>query len=362
MILVQIQNSWQLDLVRLYKHRSDFKTYYYNLVVSEVFQKSGHRRLGTDLTIFFCDNHYCNVDNLDYKKLHCFLCQFFCSVSFVSDNPYDLKFDPDYWSLAEHQNADRGLFVAMSAAMPSINAVATKMFGLHILRPDTHRLALLVALHRQGLLPHVDVRLGFRSNEFTMLEYRRSSNIDTVCFDFDIAPRELFDLIDSLPEGDRNNFQDNATTQGRDHVAKDTEKNLLSGHFAIELVCASSVHDHVVDFGEKIMRPMLCRQPFVWISSADSNRRLADWGFKTFNEFWNESWDHYEEEWLPTKIDEIAKTCKHIVDTYEINDIKNLCRHIVTHNFNRLHLCVSAGWSEQLWPCTSDSLAAIWSK
>jgi hypothetical protein len=360
MILVEIQNSWQLDLVRLYKSRGDFKKYYWNLVIAEVFGKSGSKGLRQDLTIFFNDNHFCNVDNLDYKNLHAFFRNFFRTVVFVSDNPYDAALDPDYFtwlfdnkSLTDiaNQLTERQLFYDMCLQQDvSLPDVPKKMFGLHLLRPDVHRLGLLVALHRKGLLEHVDVRLGFRSEEFGNPEYRRSSNIDTVCFEFDICHRDLFDLIDNQPMGDRINFQDNAAYRGIDHIRQDSKKNIYHTKFAIELVCASSIHDHVFDQGEKILRPMILRQPFIWLASANSLRILKNEGTDIFDNIWDVSWDRYTEGWLPTKIDEVVKTCEFILTNFTIESVKEATRPGVENNFDMIeHTLGNSKLSADKW-------------
>jgi hypothetical protein len=339
MILVEIQNSWQLDLVRLYRHRKDFKKYYSNLVVTEVFVESGAEGLGQDLTVFFSDNHFCNVDNLDYKKLHKFLSQFFRTVSFASENPYDTVLDPEYFTLAANRNdpSHKKLFYDLCRQRTkNPDVLPEKMFGLHVLRPDVHRLGLLVELHRQGMLEHTDVRVGFRSEEFSNPEYRRSSNIDTVCFEFDICHQDLFRLIDSLPLGDRINFQDNATYRGKDHVTKDAEKCDAHSKFAIELICASSIHDHVWDHGEKIRRPMILKQPFLWLGPADCMRVLKLEGADIFDDVWDVSWDQYTESWLPTKIHLMVRTCEYIVKNFDVTAIKDQTLKGVEHNFEML--------------------------
>lgn len=334
MIFVEILNSCQLDLIRIYKYRHDFNEYYYNLVVAEVFKAANRPRPNEDLIIFFCDNHYCNIDNLDYKKLHRFLRKFFRTVSFVTDNVYDYCADPEVWAPAIHINANLKLFAKLSLKNLSLSRRDTlpgKMFGLHILRPDTHRLGLLVELHRQGILDNVDVRLGFRSHEFTQIEFRRSCNIDSVCFEFDICHRDLFQLIDSLPFGGRLHYRDNSC-QGIEQVKKDVGKNQHSD-FAIELVCASSINDHIFGFDEKIARPMILKQPFIYVASANTYKLLNYLGFQTFSHIWSESWDQYKESWLVPKIKEIAQTCKNIVDRYSINQVIELAQPQTEKNF-----------------------------
>jgi hypothetical protein len=339
MIFVEIQNSWQIDLFRIYRNRGAFKDAYFNHVLAEVFkQSSQHDSLQDDLIIFFSDNHFCNVDNLDYKRLHAILLKHFKTVSFVSDGSYDFYLDPEYWSIADRINVGHGKFVKMflqSVNQSVPNNPPSKMFGLHILRPDVHRLGILVELWRRDLLAHTDVRLGFRSHEFGNTEYRRSGNVDSVCFDFDICHRELYELIDSLPQGDRINFKDNETYRGDENIKKDIEKSQYRD-FAIELICSSSIHDNVYISDEKMLRACLMKLPFIPIASRRTIRILNAVGYRTWNQLWDESWDDYSEVWLPTKIRAIADTCADIVSRYQVQQIPILTKETVEHNLKHL--------------------------
>jgi hypothetical protein len=349
MITVVVENSWPFDLIRIYRYRHDFKKHYYDYVVSKVFSECGRSGIGDDLAVIFSDNHFSNIHDLDYKLLHQFLLRFFRSVQFATDNLLDWAQDPGYWTMASDiapVKATHYYFThATCTQLPTAPIQPQKMFGLHFLRPDTHRLGLLVSLYRAGLLDYVDVRVGVRSHELGSPEYRRRCNIDFVCDDFDISPKELLDLIDRMPMGDRTNFRDNATYQGLDHVQKDVEKNAANGQFVIELVCSSTCHDGVYTVCEKILRPMLLGQPWIYIGSADWYKISKRQHVSTFSEFWDESWDSLREDRLPEKIRCIVKTCEDIVDRYDLTCLMDSMTAALDNN-RRLASCTTLDWPE----------------
>jgi len=332
MIVVEIQNSWQMDQLRLYRYRTRFREYYYNHVIAEVFKKASRRYLGDDLIIFFNDNHFSNVDNLDYRALHEFLIKFFRTVKFVSDGVYDYTLAPDYFSAAERINNGSSEFVARLLTQPiSRPAVPAKMFGYHILRPDAHRLGMLVEFQRQDLLQHVDVRLGFRSQEFGAPEYRRASNIDLVCFDFDIGYRELCELIDSLLQGDRTHFKDGRTHKGPAYLQQDLNKSQYAD-YAIEIIGSSTVADHVYIMDEKLYRCFVSNTPYIPVASANMLAGLHALNFRSFAQCWDESWDKIDESMMPAKLQQIAQTCRYIVDNYSTADIAKITQQSTDHN------------------------------
>jgi hypothetical protein len=335
MNIVSIQNSWQLDLIRIHKYRSTFKDYYYNHVVAEVFKQTNGNF--NELLVFFNDNHFCNADNLDYRRLHKFLKKFFKIVSFVSDGLYDWVIDPEYFSPCTPIEYNLGIFIEKTIEISqNLDHRPNKMFGLHILRPDLHRLGILIEFSRQGLLEYTDVRLGFRSWEFGAPEYFRASNIDFTCLEFDISYKELFELIDSLSPGDRVNFRDNATYPGDLLVEQDIKKNYYRD-YAIDIVCTSTINDNVGIADEKLLRPILLKQPFIPVASANYINAFTTIGnFKSYSELWDESWDSLTEINVVDKIKKISSTCKQIVSNYTIDSVVENSKSICEYNYDLL--------------------------
>jgi hypothetical protein len=72
------------------------------------------------------------------------------------------------------------------------------------------------------------------------------------------------------------------------------------------------------------------------VGSGNNLKVLKKMGYRTFDKYWNESWDSYSEDWLPIRIKEIVSTCKYIIENYKISDIIEKTQDIVDHNYNNL--------------------------
>jgi hypothetical protein len=341
-----------MDHMRYHKHRHDFNLKYFDHIVAEVFKKITNKfQFNQELTVVFEDNHFSNVECLDYKKLHQFLLTFFQSVTFKSENPHDCKLAPDFftWLIISDRAAQQHEFMVVEfTKMPSTLTFDSieKMFGLHILRPDLHRFGMLIELHRKNLLKHVDVRLGFDRRDLGMLEYRRTSNFDLACWEFDITHKELLELIDSLPQSDRRDFGDDGRhTVAVDLAAENYKKMELNKKFAIELICHSTFNDFINNIDEKFLRAVFLKQPFIYITSRDQYTILKNFGLQTFDNLWDESWDDLSAEFIAEKIKRIAETCDHIIKTYTIAEVFELTRGICQANSDFLltRLCKQHG-------------------
>jgi hypothetical protein len=59
----------------------------------------------------------------------------------------------------------------------------------------------------------------------------------------------------------------------------------------IEVVLETLFDDNRLHLTEKILRPIACRQPFILAATYNSLEYLREYGFKTFNTVWDESYD-----------------------------------------------------------------------
>ena len=86
---------------------------------------------------------------------------------------------------------------------------------------------------------------------------------------------------------------------------------------------------------EKIIQPMMHCHPFVVIGSPYSLKNLKRLGFKTFDKWWDESYDNEENNWIRLK--KVYEVIKYLLnkseeDLYEmINDMKNVLEYNQNH-------------------------------
>jgi hypothetical protein len=289
---INIQNSWEIDLIRHVQYPYDSKRYYDAIVLARVFSEAQPMHLQGPLEIHFIDNHFSNIDNLNYQQLHNTLSKFFNPVVFLSDNPYDQNLAPDYFKF-QFDSELRGhskkfLADSLKQCHPFEFHSDMMMFGLHILRPDVHRLGILVQFARESLLPITDCRLGFDRAPLMADERWRSSGIDLCCKMMQISHLEVLDLIDHLPKSDRSFLNKGQDIRSGAFHHKDLEKSNLNKNFLIEIICQSSAVNNVSIQNEKIERCLVTGQPFILLGNKHAYQNLKQVGFRTYDSIWNE--------------------------------------------------------------------------
>jgi len=335
---IKIQNSWEIDLVRHVQHPHDSKHYYDAIVLARVFSQAQPTHLQGPLEIHFIDNHFSNVDNLNYQQLHNTLSKFFNPVVFLSDNPYDQILAPSYFNYQEDPSGAEHLtnyeLAFMKQCEPFEWHRAMIMFGLYVLRPDVHRLGILVQFARENLFSMTDCRIGFDRAPLMADERWRSSGIDLCCKMMQISHLEVLDLIDRLPKSDRSFLNKGQDIQFGASHQMDLEKNNLNKNFLVEIICQSSVADNVLGHNEKISRCLMTGQPFILLANKHAYQNLRKFGFRTYDSIWNEDWDELEFEQLETKITKIGSVCKQLAQDYTVEELFLKTKEIRDHNYN----------------------------
>lgn len=93
------------------------------------------------------------------------------------------------------------------------------------------------------------------------------------------------------------------------------------------------VQDDAFFLTEKFIKPITMKHPFLMVNTKHSVKKLQDFGFKTFNNFIDESYDnceHYKE-----RVHAILKTVKKL-DLVESQKFYNNTREICQHNLDNL--------------------------
>jgi hypothetical protein len=75
----------------------------------------------------------------------------------------------------------------------------------------------------------------------------------------------------------------------------------------VDIVCEPNASGTCFLCTEKIWRPIVARRPFIVMSNFEYLHNLKKLGFKTFNEFWDESYDGYSEGERIKKIEKILE-------------------------------------------------------
>lgn len=103
-------------------------------------------------------------------------------------------------------------------------------------------------------------------------------------------------------------------------------------NFLIEIVGETWITGNVFTLTEKTIRPMALKKPFILMGSKDSLDYLHQMGFYTFNEFWDESYDGFENADRYVKIlnliDNLSKKSKD-----ELDSLYHSMKYQLDHNY-----------------------------
>jgi hypothetical protein len=97
---------------------------------------------------------------------------------------------------------------------------------------------------------------------------------------------------------------------------------------------------------EKIFKPIVSRMPFVLVGPARNLEYLRSYGFKTFGQFWDESYDTIEDP--IQRMDAIGKVMQEIC-SYSIPQLEEMLQqmwHILEHNYQLFH---SQAFLDKCW-------------
>jgi len=130
-------------------------------------------------------------------------------------------------------------------------------------------------------------------------------------------------------------------------------------------LCAESLVYHVTEtvyterrlhLTEKSFKPIALGMPFVLSATAGSLAYLRSYGFKTFGEFWDESYDLETDDFV--RAEKTAALLKQLDDLseHEKQELFQACWPVIEHNWNWFY---QGGLESVLWPELTNMLDSI---
>jgi hypothetical protein len=101
---------------------------------------------------------------------------------------------------------------------------------------------------------------------------------------------------------------------------------------------------------EKTFKPIALGMPFVIVGTQGSLRYLRSYGFKTFGDLWDESYDDETDD--HRRIEKIAHVLKYLENT-DRQTIFESAHEIIEHNWNHFY---NGGFESVLWQELKDML------
>lgn len=108
--------------------------------------------------------------------------------------------------------------------------------------------------------------------------------------------------------------------------------NIINDSFC-NIVTETKYDTYTTNFSEKTIKPILVRRPFVLVAAPGTLQLLKNLGFKTFNRWWDESYDSIVNH--NDRLEEIYKLIQCLLSksTDELNNMLKEMQPILLHNF-----------------------------
>jgi hypothetical protein len=141
----------------------------------------------------------------------------------------------------------------------------------------------------------------------------------------------LYDFIDNY---DANNDH---TYDIDTFVIEQSNKINLDAHFKTfcNIVTETNAGQDTLFFSEKIIKPIFTLQPFIIIGNKGSLKKLKEYGFKTFSQWWDESYDKLDYQTRTEKIVEVLEEIS-TWDDNKINRTLDEMQETLEHNFKMI--------------------------
>jgi len=104
----------------------------------------------------------------------------------------------------------------------------------------------------------------------------------------------------------------------------------------INIVTETLTDDKIIFITEKTYKPIYVCQPFIIVGNAHSLKKLKELGYKTFDKWWDESYDNEMD--LNCRLKSIIKLLEEIAkwDFHKCNLIRQEMKEVLIHNYNKM--------------------------
>ena len=157
-------------------------------------------------------------------------------------------------------------------------------------------------------------------------------------------------ILDSIPFPLRIDFKETALIPNGSQTLNAIPEMMESFLHVVTETCFWETKDHLT---EKIFKPIVARQPFVLLGCANNLKYLKSYGFKTFDSWWDESYDQIEDP--VERIQAIVKIIKYIcsMSAEELEAMLQGMNYVLDYNYN---LFYSKDFIQREWDNLKQSL------
>lgn len=211
------------------------------------------------------------------------------------------------------------------------NRVPEKLFLMWNRRYRPHRVSLALYLEEKDCIDRSYVSFASHDIERPTIPFQQtlsSTMVAQLCSD-KIAHSTIERFTSKLPLVIDGETDINQMCEDRENASRPFCQNSL-----ISIVTETNFEQTEVTLTEKSYKPIKEKHPFIIVGAAGALKGLHDAGFKTFSEFWDETYDtisapNVRMEHIMRIIDDIATW-----DENRILDFRRRVKPILEHNFN----------------------------
>jgi hypothetical protein len=259
------------------------------------------------------------------------LYEYWCLEQGIKDKMHIISFPVSQDSLAIY-------FTTYNPKVPEYDTerVPEKLFLAWNRRFRPHRVALAFGLDKLGLADRSYISMGLTDPETSSYHVTHAYN-GYFLENFNVTSADVNAFVQKLPlvlDGKTDTVQ---MCQDFDDSTRPYYQNSL-----VSLITETNFDASEVSLTEKSFKPVKEKHPFISVGAPGTLRALKDMGFKTFNEFWDESYDN--EGNSKARITKILNICKEISawDSNKIIEFRRKVKPILDHNYEKLKIRYAA--------------------
>ena len=244
----------------------------------------------------------------------------------VLNVPFCLEHSSYYYMDSLNKSEDKVL--TLSKFLETKNTIRDNYFLMKIKAPKEHRLKILISLIDDDL-----INLGNWS--FSSGQFSKTNNFKHAIRNISLKDKKkIIDVMDKGPY----NLQSEQNLSFNDINAWTDKEYLPHINSYFDICFESFFYDEseTLSLTEKIFKPIINFQPFIFVTTKGSLKLLRDLGFKTFEGFIDESYDNIDnnDKRLFAAYEQIKKLC--LMSKEEIHNWYWSMEEILIHNHNHL--------------------------
>lgn len=222
------------------------------------------------------------------------------------------------------------------STLPELNEISykvgpkSKMFLQFNRRYRRQRIIFLMHLYKRNLLKDFHISFSDTQPESNLMFFDVANDINSIQ-NFGLTIEQLTDLSSKLPlvldTPDFSKFP-------MESEPSDTIK--FYSDSLIHVIAETNFYTTIIHITEKTLKPIIYKQPFIFVGPPHSIKCLKSLGFRTFGDLWDESYDDEEDhDKRMIMVLNLLEQLNSLTDKEKLT-LSGMCLTIVKHNYNLL--------------------------